>query len=42
MSFLKAILSLLAIEHGFHQILQLKQFTPVLKFLGVKAQRFTF
>ncbi|CAE7562606.1 unnamed protein product [Symbiodinium pilosum] len=32
-----AILSLIAIEHGFHEILQLQGFAPVLKFLGVKA-----
>eukprot|EP00435_Cladocopium_sp_Y103_P050464 s171_g15.t1 len=32
-----AILSLIAIEHGFHQILRLEGFAPVLKFLGVKV-----
>ena len=35
----EAILSLIAIEHGFHEILQLQGFAPVLKFLGVKARR---
>ena len=34
----EAILSLIAIEHGFHEILQLQGFAPVLKFLGVKAR----
>ncbi|CAK9042860.1 unnamed protein product [Durusdinium trenchii] len=32
-----AILSLIAIEHGFHQILELEGFAPLLKFLGVKV-----
>ena len=35
----KAILSLIAIEHGFHQILELEGFSPLLKFLGVKAAK---
>ena len=33
----EAILSLIAIEHGFHQILELEGFAPLLKFLGVKV-----
>ncbi|CAJ1386796.1 unnamed protein product, partial [Effrenium voratum] len=32
-----AILSLIAIEHGFHEILRLQGFDPLPKFLGVKA-----
>lgn len=31
-----AILSLIAIEHGFHDILSVEGFAPILKFLGVK------